>query len=126
MQETAIIVDMLCLKPLLQSQALSVRSHARAAPKPGTCRSVAQVPVDEIEKCFARLAAPDVFGMQDGPDIVFGGLAQRHVFAGEIFHRANRGFAGMVGAAHGEDFVGSLDGTRFFGDGQARTLLHDG
>ena len=38
------------------------------------------------------------------------------VCTGEVLHRGYGGFTGVIGAAHGVDFVNVFDGTRFFGD----------
>ena len=54
--------------------------------------------------------------MQDGPDIVFASRAVADIGAGEVFHFAHGGFAGVIGAAHRQNFVRALDAACLFGD----------
>src|SRR5690606_32670674 len=62
-------------------------------------------------------AAPaDVALVQFGPDVILGHAAFRHVFPCERFHPGNGGFAGVVGAAHGQNLVRALDGAGAFRD----------
>ncbi len=60
-------------------------------------------------------AAFDVALVQFGPDVIFGHSAQGNAGAGLMLHLGYRGFAGVVGAFHGQNFVRPLDGAGAFG-----------
>ncbi len=75
------------------------------------------------EACFNLLAAaPNIFRMQHGPNIIFAHLSTGHPNTRGLFHCAHGGLAGMAGAAHRFDLIWPFDHAGLLG--QLFTLKH--
>ena len=60
--------------------------------------------------CFNPLAAaPNIFCMQHGPNVIFAHLPAGHPSTRGLFHCAHGGLAGMAGAAHRFDLIWPFD-----------------